>query len=89
MSGQDTGDYSYLDAGFDPFLSRSIDNLSQVNLDSQGPATTQIAYDRSGVSGSLGNILQIGKIQIDGVKGRISVYDDSGNENIRIGELDG
>lgn len=81
-------EYSYLDAGFDGFLSRSIDDLTQVNLDSQGPQTTQIRYDSAGVSGSLGNTLQIGKIRIDGVKGRISVFDDGGNENIRIGELD-
>lgn len=80
---------SYLDSGFDAFLSRSIDDLSQVNLDSQGPQTTAMRYDSAQVSGSLGNTLQIGKVHIDGVSGRISVFDDNGNETIRIGELDG
>lgn len=82
-------DNDYIAAGFDPFLSRSIDNLSQFNLDSQGPVSTQIPFDRAQVSGMLGDTLVIGKIKIDGGKGRISVYDDNGNENTRIGDLDG
>ena len=81
-------DYNYESSGFDGFLSRSVDDLTQTNLDSGGPQTTQIRYDGSQVSGMLGDTLQIGKVHIDGVKGRVSVYDDSGNETIRIGELD-
>ena len=80
-------DYSYESSGFDAFLSRSIDDLSQVNLDSQGPQSTAQAYDRSQLSGSLGSIIQIGSIKIDGTKGRISIYDGN-NEVVRIGELD-
>lgn len=80
------GDYT--DAGFDGFLSRSIDDLSQINLDSQGPTSTSIRYDSAQVSGMLGDTLQVGKIKIDGVMGRLSIFDDNGNEVGRIGNID-
>ena len=79
-------DYSYTDAGFDSFLSRSIDNVAQYNLDSTGPMVNQVRYDGMQVSGMLGDTLQIGNIHLDGVTGRISIY-DSGEEVVRIGEL--
>lgn len=81
-------EYTYETAGFDGFLSRSVDSISQLNLDSQGPVSTQLPFDRAQVSGSLGDKLQIGKIRLDGVTGRISVLDDNNNEVVRIGELD-
>jgi hypothetical protein len=80
--------YDYVEAGFDGFLSRSIDDVSQVNLDSGGPRPMTQAYDRMQVSGQLGDSFQVGKIQIDGVRGRLSIVDDNGNEVVRIGELD-
>ncbi len=79
--------YSYQDSGFDKFLSRSIDDLSQSNLSVGGPVSQSIAYDRNQVSGQLGDIIRIGSIQLDGRKGRISIYDGN-NEVVRIGELD-
>ncbi len=81
-------DYSYNDAGFDGFLSRSIDDNPQVNLDSRGPQSTQMPFDRAQVSGLLGDTLRIGKVHFDGVKGRISIFDDNNNEVFRAGELD-
>lgn len=81
--------YDYVDAGFDSFLSRSVDNLSQLNLDSQGPASTQTRYDSSQASGAIGDSIRVGRILIDGTSGRISIYDEIGNEVGRIGELDG
>lgn len=80
--------FSYTDAGFDNFLSRSIDNLSQVNLDSAGPQSTAKAFDRTQVSGSLGDSLSIGNIILDGRKGRITISDDNNNTVVIIGELD-
>ncbi len=53
-------DHDYISAGFDPFLSRSIDNLSQVNLDSQGPVSKQVSYDRMQVNGLLGDTFRAG-----------------------------
>lgn len=80
--------YSYQDSGFDKFLSRSIDDLVQSNLSQGGPVSQSIAYDRNQISGQLGDVLRIGSIELDGVKGRISIFDESGNEVVRMGELD-
>jgi hypothetical protein len=80
-------EYSYTDAGFDGFLSRSIDNTSQNNLDSQGPLSNSIRYDSQQISGAVGDSMRVGNIIIDGVKGRISVY-DSGKEVARLGSID-
>lgn len=81
--------YDYTQAGLDGFLSRSIDNLVQMTLDSPGPISTAVRYDSAQLSGPVGNIFRVGNIYLDGVTGRISVYDENGNEVVRIGELDG
>lgn len=49
---------SYQDSGFDSFLSRSIDDTPQFNLDSQGPQTTQMRYDSAGLSGVAGDVFR-------------------------------
>lgn len=77
--------YSYTDDGFDAFLSRSIDNLSQINLDSQGPQTTAIRYDSAQVTGSLGDTLRLGKIKLNGASGNITM-NDGNNDFLLIGE---
>ena len=81
-------EYSYEDAGFDGFLSRSVDNTSQNSLDAQGPISRSIRYDSTQTSGSMGDTFRVGKILIDGVKGRFSVVDENGKEVIRLGNLD-
>lgn len=81
--------YDYTTAGFDTFLDRSIDSNSAVTLDSQPQAQSrQINYDQSQVSGSLGDILSIGGIQLDGQKRRITIYDENANESVWIGDID-
>jgi hypothetical protein len=77
---------SYIDAGFDAFLSRSIDNLSQANLDAQGPQSTAFRYDSAQVSGFLGDTLQVGNIFIDGKSKQIIVSDGTTNR-IVLGQL--
>ena len=37
---------------------------------------------------SLGDAIKVGNISIDGRNGRISVFDDAGNEVVRIGDID-
>lgn len=81
----DSQDYTYESAGLDGFLSRSIDNLSQVTLDSPGPVTTSMAYDRSQVTGSLGDTLQLGKINFNGSAGNI-IINDGTNDFLIMGE---
>lgn len=80
--------YDYTTAGFDKFFSRSVDNIAQANLDSQGPVAIAQRFDDTQVSGALGNTIRLGNIYIDGVKGRISFFDDNGREYMRQGELD-
>lgn len=81
--------YDYTTAGFDDFLSRSVDNVSQANLDSAGPRSTAVRFDGAQISGALGDTFRIGSIFLDGAKGRITILDDDGNTVVILGELDG
>lgn len=81
----------YSDSGFDSFLSRSIDNLQQVNLDSQGPYSTATAYDRSQLSGSMGDKFNMGGIGMSAKDstmtvndGQIQVNDTTSNNAINL-----
>lgn len=78
-------DYSYLDAGFDGFLSRSIDNLTQVNLDSPGPQSTAIRFDAAQLSGAMSDTMRIGKINLNGSAGNITA-NDGNNDFFIIGD---
>lgn len=84
-------DNSYLKAGFDVYLTRSIDGYLSQTLGNAEPRAgmNQIAFDRHQVTGSLGDKLAIGFIRMDGTTGRISIFDENNNEVVRIGELDG
>lgn len=81
-------DYSYEDAGFSPFLSRSIDDQGAVNLDDLAGAprtySRELNYDQSPTSGSVGSAFKAGAIEVDGVRGEILVRDDSDEEIVRI-----
>lgn len=66
---------SYEDSGFDSFLSRSIDDLQQVNLDSQGPYSTATAYDRSQLSGSMGDSFKMGGISMSARDSQMTLND--------------
>jgi hypothetical protein len=79
-------EYSYETAGFDSFLSRSVDDLSQLNLDSSGPQTNTIRYDSSQVSGMLGDTLQVGQVHIN--RTNITFSDDNNNRLI-LGDDEG
>lgn len=85
--------YTYEAAGFDNFLLRSIDS-NQSNLDSSsqgeggGSAVKQLDLDRMQSSGGFGDSVTIGNITIDGVAGRISVFDDDHTEVAQFGKLD-
>jgi hypothetical protein len=85
------GDYSYADSGLDSFMSRSIDGLTAPNLDqlvmNMPLWARQLPYDTMQTSGQLGDTLSVGNIAIDGVTGRISVFDADNNEVVRIGTL--
>lgn len=82
--------YDYTQAGFDGFLNRSIDSTGQSGLGSpaQIPPSRAVAFDRQQISGAFGDSIQIGNILLNGVEGRISIFDGE-NEVVRLGELDG
>ncbi len=88
---QFTGDYSYSNSGLDNFMSRSIDGTHSMNLDqlvlNMPLWARQLPHDTLQTSGSLGDTLSVGNIAIDGVNGRISVFDTNNNEVVRIGTL--
>lgn len=75
--------YNYETAGFDGFLSRSIDNLTRPTLSAPGPVTTQIRYDSAGISGMLGDTLQIGNIRLENTR---IVINDGTNDFLLMGE---
>lgn len=79
------GEYNYETAGFDGFMSRSIDSLTQITLDSPGPQSTAIPFDRGQQSGSLGNVIMIGSIKLDGAAGRI-LLNDGNNDFLLMGQ---
>lgn len=78
-------EYSYLDAGFDGFLNRSIDNTSQVNLDSQGSQSNAIRFDSAQLSGAMGDTMRVGKININGAAGNITA-NDGNNDFFLLGD---
>jgi hypothetical protein len=77
-------DGDYTAAGFDKFLTRADQTIGG-NLDAVAP-NNAVAFDRTQVTGQLGDTLRIGNIHIDGISGRISIYEGE-NEVVRIGEL--
>lgn len=83
--------FDYTQAGFDPFLSRSIDGTGAPNLAMEVPLVPNqaIAFDQTSISGMLGDKLKIGSVTLDGANGRISVFDTNNNEVVRVGELSG
>lgn len=87
------GDYNYEASGFDGFLSRSIDDLAQVNLDSPGPQTTALPLDRGQQSGGFGNSFRVGNIIFDGINSTVTLLStvdsakvviDGTNRNIKV-----
>ena len=83
--------YSYQEAGFNRFFRRTLgSNAQAVSLRSSSSATSsnQLNFDELQVSGSLGDTLKIGLITLNGKLGRQSVYDELGNEVLRLGKLE-
>jgi len=81
--------YTYRDAGFNRFFRRSISsNPDAVNLKSvMRGASQQLNFDNTQISGSLGEVLKVGRITIDGKQGRQSIFDERSNEILRLGDL--
>lgn len=85
MDGPGASAYDYTTAGFDAFLSRSVDDLAQTNLDSGGPVSQSVAFDRNQISGMLGDTFTVGNININGAEGNI-IISDGQNDRLLLGE---
>lgn len=85
MSVSEDGQYDLTDAGFDSFLSRSVDQTPQLNLDSPQPYNNAVAFDRTQISGPLGDTMRVGKIYLNGADGNI-IMNDGTNDRLLIGE---
>lgn len=93
-----SNDYDYESgSGMDAFLSRSIDEVSwQSNLSSSyvslsnlpigTAATTDVNYDQSQVSGTLGSNLQVNQTTL-GQSGSVDTIDANGNTVFQAGVL--
>jgi len=89
--GDDT--YTYLDAGFDRFFNRGIiggRSLSLLEGESGGgnSSSRAINYDAANVSGSLGDSILVGRINLDGRVGNIDVADSEGRVTVRLSSED-
>lgn len=79
--------YDYTTAGFDGFLSRSIDSTQQVNLDSTAPPSQQFRFDSAQISGLMGDTFQVGPVRL--TKHGILMSDDNGNDILLLGDDQG
>lgn len=64
-------DYDYKQAGYDNFLRRSIDNSGQETLNTPLPAHSMPKVTNQQISESTGNVLNLGKVKINGVTGEV------------------
>lgn len=80
-----SSDYDYNAAGFDGFMSRSVDQTPNLNLDSPVPSNNSVAFDRNQVSGPLGDTFRVGKINLNGGAGNITANDGQ-NDFLIIGD---
>lgn len=77
--------YSYETSGFDGFFSRSVDDTPQINLNSTGPVTRSMSFDRAQLSGRFPDIVKIGKsISLDG-PGKNIVLSDGSVDRLLLG----
>lgn len=75
----------YTAAGFDKLLSRGDSTPIQGPLDSQPMPSRAVAFDRSQVGGSFGDLVRIGNITLNGVDGNI-ILNDGNNDRLLLGK---
>lgn len=85
----DNKKYTYREVGFNRFFRRSLNSNPEANTLSGvgGGQSRQLKFDDMQISGSLGDILRIGRILLDGKIGRQSIMDERNNEVLRLGDL--
>ena len=86
---KDGTQYSYMDSGLNGFFSRRIGRPDAVTLNSLSNSLPrkEMDFDHMSTSGTLGDIISVNGIKLDGPNRRISIMDDLDIEVGRIGNL--
>ena len=71
--------YTYEQAGFNAFLLRSMKSNPGARTLASGVSqgSSNIAFDRLQAEGMLGDKIQVGRLVLDGVSGRMIVLDET------------
>jgi len=83
--------YTYENAGFNSFMSRSLKSNPAASSVQDGIAVGSgkpVNFDLQQMFGSLGNVIDLGRLKLDGVAGRVVTIDANGVESGWIGEID-
>lgn len=78
---EDRDQFNYLKSGFTSFFKRSIADNGMTGIRSlRGvrASKTELNLDETNVSGSLGDVINVGLVQIDGKTGRVNITTDQG-----------
>lgn len=81
--------YSYSDAGYNAFMSRSLSSNSAMTLRSISNSSPrrEINFDQMQTSGNLGDKIQVGGIILDGTNRRLVIVDELGVEVGWVGNI--
>lgn len=81
--------YDYTNSGFNGFLSRRIRRPNAVTLQglSNDTPRKEIDFDKTSTSGSLGDVISVTGIKLDGPNRRIAISDELGVEVGWIGNI--
>jgi len=81
--------YDYTASGFNGFLSRRIRRPDAVTLSglSNDSPRREVNFDTTSTSGSLGDVISVTGIKLDGPNKRIAISDDLGTEVGWIGNI--
>lgn len=83
--------YTYQQAGFNAFMLRSMKSNPGAQTVAGGVSSGnggRFAFDRQQIEGALGDKLKIGRLVLDGQKGRLIVLDEAETtENGWVGDL--
>lgn len=91
---RNSGGYTYTNAGFNGFLRRTITSDPTVGTLNQMKRTVSVMnninFDQMHVSGNMGDMIEVGKVLIDGASGDglVAGRDDGSNQVWRVGDLE-
>lgn len=79
-------EYTYRNSGLDDFFTRQIDIGGIADPVIQGGG--ELNYDNLQTGGSLGTVLQVGSLRLNGIDGRLEILNENGEIIGVVGSLD-